>query len=46
MYLFAEDVVELLAGLGGEANEELVEGPRPVDQLGVEECRRQRDLEI
>ena len=41
--LFREDVVELLSWLGGESDQELVELPRGVDQLGVEKSVGQWD---
>ena len=34
---FPHDVVVLLAGLSGQSDQELVQLPRVVDQLGVEE---------
>ena len=41
--LFAEDVVELLPGLGGQPDQEAVKGSRAVHQLWVEEGGREWD---
>ena len=41
--LLAEDVVELLPGLGGKTNQEAVKGSRAVHQLRVEEGGREGD---
>ena len=41
--LLADNIVELLPGLGGEPHQELVELAGAVHQLGVEEGVRERD---
>ena len=41
--LLADNIVELLPGLGGQTNQELVELARDVHQLGVEEGGGQGD---
>ena len=41
--LLADHVVKLLPGLGGQTHQELVQLPRDVHQLGVEEGGGQRD---
>ena len=41
--LLTDNIVKLLPGLGGQAHQELVQLPRHVHQLGVEEGGGERD---